>query len=743
TAKECINVYANQLRAVVGEKQFKGSYQQIFLEHIDLVSDWLAGESLIFPSDEALALLTYDGLRAGLNGTQFKANQTQSSEERKADYLAELGINTQPFDALAVKAQEITVILRRNLTETMRAELDSQLEQINAWSFDNLISHLANALKSDQSVKLINELRQRFQAALIDEFQDTDNNQWHIFSSIFAAESHYLLMVGDPKQAIYKFRGADIYSYLNAQSQAQHRYTLANSWRSHPNLVAAVNCLFKKQNAFLLPNIDFLSSEPALTEQDGALIQFGTACHPMVLWQLPESDGKLGHWQSGNAAQIIQIAVVNEIVDLLSGDYTITIEKDATSRKVLPQDIAILVRNNEQAREYQQILRSAAVPSVLNSTESVYKSDEASHLFTLLEAVAHPGDINFLGQALALGWFGYDGQGLYQLLNNETEIDNYLSRFLGYYQLWQQKGVMAMMQSLLQQEAIVTVIAKSDKAERCLTNMHHTLELLQHAVIEQRLGIHKTISWLKTTIAAAKDRPTSSEHQQLRMESDADAVTIITMHRAKGLEYPIVFCPYLWQSGRNINKKNPLVQCHLPDAINKQTNRLIVDLGSSDIERHQVQAQFEDQAEAIRLAYVALTRAKYRCYVAWANVRSEEKPNESALAWLLDFDEASFSEQQTTLQTLTAANGNAFSYRLLEIGESINRRYSLLDRPIQLSARSRRRPVYTNWQMSSYSALSSLGLSEAPEMPIDKAGETDNQVAVAENVLPAGAQTGN
>lgn len=726
-------------------KSFKASYQDIFTGHCSELGEWLQGNTLHFPSSEALSILTYNGLLDGLNGTQFRSNKTQTGDERKAEFLASLQLDTKPFDDLAAKTQEITVALRRSLLEILRVELDKQLEQINLWSFDNLITHLAKALQGERSLQLINELRQRFNATLIDEFQDTDNNQWHIFSSIFAADSHYLVLVGDPKQAIYKFRGADIYSYLEAQNQAQHRYTLRQNWRSHPHLVTGVNRLFQREQAFLLPDIAFNPTQAARSEDDGTLHHNGKAVAPMMLWQLPESGSKTGFWQSNrsDAATAIRIAVANEIIELLNGDYALQFQPDTKSRKLQPQDIAILVRANKHAREYQETLRLAGVPSVLNSTESVFASEEAGHLYTLLQAIAHPGDFSLLGQALALGWFGYDGQLLYQTLNNESEMDNILARFLGYYQTWQQAGVMTMMQALLRHEKVATVLSKSMLAERRLTNLQHMLELLQQAVIDECLGIHKTLNWLKAAITKAQDNIGISENQQLRLESDADAVKIITMHRAKGLEYPVVFCPYLWQGGHRNNSKNPLVVCHLPEKDGVTTNRLIVDLGSAELEKHHTQAQYEEHAEDLRLAYVALTRAKYRCYVAWANVRSEEKANDSALAWLLDFAEQDFSGQQAVLHVLQQQDEQAFAYRLLEVSVTITGSYQQSKTRETLLAKKRRRSLYTDWQMSSYTALSALSLSETPELPEDKAREGQVQINNIIDVLPTGAHTGN
>lgn len=723
--------------------QFKTSYQAQFIEHIGSLEAWLNGDTWQFPNDNAFDLLTYDGLFDGLNGIQFKANKNQGANERKAGFLQTLAIDSHPFDELAAKAKEIPVLLRRNLLETLRSELDKQLEQLNVWSFDNLISHLSNALHNEDAQNLIDELRQRFQAVLIDEFQDTDSKQWHIFSSLFAVASHYLMLVGDPKQAIYKFRGADIYAYLEAQTQAEQHYTLEKNWRSHPQLVTAVNRLFQREHAFLLPDIAFHPVQPALTETDGTLTYRDSACSPLMLWQLPESGSKSGYWQANrnDAATAIRKAVADEIVGLLNGNYNL----QPQNRPLLPQDIAILVRTNQQARDYQDALREAGVPSVLNSTESVFASDEAVDLAILLQAIAHPGDPALLGQALALNWFGYDGQTLYHVLNNEAEIDNIASRFAGYHHLWQQSGVMAMMQSLLDQEKIVKTLSNSALAERRITNLQHCLELLQQAVIDQHLGIHKTINWLKAEITKAQAKSGTADGRQLRLESDADAVKIITMHRAKGLEYPVVFCPYLWQSNHRENSKNPFIQCHIANEAG-QANSLTVDLGSGRLDRHLAQAKFEEQAEDIRLAYVALTRAKYRCYVAWANVRTEEKPNESPLSWLLDFGRLDFASQQAVLQSLEAENGNAFAYKLLDLSDSNNTQYKHDKSAVMLKAKQRQRSICTDWQMSSYtalSALSALSLSAATELPVDKADEIYEFSDYQADPLPAGAHSGN
>ena len=740
-AKAELEYSAKYLLERFSEQKFKISYTGAFERHCHALKDWLEGHTTQIPDNEAFLLLTGNGLKEALNGIKFKANKIHTSEQRKADYLAELKVNTAPFDALAKAFENMTLFFRRALLETLRMELDKRLQQLNVMSFDNLITQLADALQGENGNRLIIELRQRFEVALIDEFQDTDDSQWFIFSSVFAASSQYLYLIGDPKQAIYKFRGADIYSYLDAQKSAESKFTLEKNWRSHPHLVDAVNALFQRERALLLEDLVFHNLQPAKKPGDGELHYEGQAIPPMMLWQLPESDSKTGCWRPDRkeAATAICIAVVNEVIDLLTAEYTL----QPDNRNLQPKDIAILVRTNSQAREYQSALRSAGVPSVINSTESVFASLEAADLYVLLQAIANPGDLGLLKQALTLSWFDLDGQAFYRLINNETAMDGWMNRFLRYFQDWQHTGLLAMMQGLLVQEKIRERLSRVLLAERRLTNLYHLIELVQQAAVDAHLGINKTLDWLKTAINKAARDKNSSENQQLRLESDDDAVRIVTMHRSKGLEYSVVFCPCLWESNNRLNNECSLIKCHIPGQGGESGGRMIVDLGSEDFELHRAQALKEALAEDLRVFYVAVTRAKYRCYLAWADARFENTAKNSAVAWLLDFADADFGRQQALLQAFKDQAPQAFDYQLLAVPGEIKGDYQKTVTQSEFHAKKRKRSLHTHWQMSSYTALSALSLDEAPELPEDKAMERLEMFEQMPMDLPRGSHTGN
>ena len=738
-ADHCLHPLLHALQYAFQGGLFNDSYIRTVAENSDVLIAWLADPNSPLTD---FSWLTSQGLMAGLNGRKFMVSKSKPlpSVQQKQQYLLQCGLDGGPFDALAAALQELQVLFRCKLLQTLNAELDIALQQNNVLSFDDLISRLYQALSGPKADLLISELQQRFAVALIDEFQDTDHQQWRIFSRIFATPEHYLYLIGDPKQAIYKFRGADIYSYFAAQEQASQRYTLLQNWRSNPDLVAGVNRLFQRQQPFFLPKLEFNPVQAAHNALDG-WIEGGA---PLVLWQLDKHPGNLEHWTAGKASAALRDAVVNEMLALL-GKAVLHHGKQG-SRVVQPKDIAVLVRSNSQAVEYQQALNAVGIPAVINSKQSVFTAPQAMELYTVLQAIAQPGHIPALKQALTVSWFNLDGQQFYSLSEDEAELDAWLSRFQDYFQLWQERGLLTMLQTLLQQELVEVHLCTQVQAERALTNLHHIIERLQQAAIDEHLTINKTLDWLHFAILhAAQD---SSEDRQLRLESDEDAVKIVTLHSSKGLEYPLVFCLSLWQRNDRLKNEKNLIQCH-------ENGEMIADLGSERFSERRDIALSEELAEDLRLLYVAVTRAQYRCYIAWADVRSKEQANDSALAYLLEFADGDFAAQQKTLKALLAEQPQSFAYQLLPVESVVSGHYQRPDFGCSLSYRRQSRSLKTHWQMSSYTALSALSLHDAPELPEDKAEEiaaVDIVGALVEEALelesvaealPRGAQMGN
>jgi len=372
----------------------------------------------------------------------------------------------------------------------------------------------------------------------------------------------------------------------------------------------------------------------------------------------------------------------------------------------------------------------------LNSKQSVFASIQAFELYHVLRAVAGAGQIDLLKQALATPWFGLDGQQLYRLSQDEAELDAWVSRFQDYLQCWRNQGLLATVQQLLRRERIEQHLSAQPQAERVLTNIHHLAERLQQAAIDEHLAINKTLDWLRRAIQqAAQD---SSEDRQLRLESDEDAVKIVTLHSSKGLEYPLVFCPDLWRRSDRLKTETALVQCH-------EHGTMVADLGSAQFGERRDQALFEELAEDLRLFYVALTRAKYRCYLNWADVRTKERANDSAMAYLFEFADCDFAGQQRVLQQLASGEPDLFEYRLLPAeaaGEPAELPADRRAADLPLAHRRQTRSLHSIWQMSSYTALAALSLEQTPELPADKAEESHGQPA-GDEALPRGAHTGN
>ena len=731
--REMITAAAQQLTVILpilqsafADGKFKDSFVAAFPANSLALAEWLANPDT---AGADFSWLTSTGLADSLNGRKFMAgkNKALSSAEQKQQYLHDMSLYWPLFDQMQDALQQLQVAFRRNLLEYLREELDKALQQNNTVSFDQLISRLSAALTGAKGQLLRSELQQRFGAALIDEFQDTDHQQWRIFSQVFTPP-HYLYLIGDPKQAIYKFRGADIFTYFAARNQAQHHYTLLHNWRSHPHLVTAVNSLFTRAEPFLFSELPFFAVKAGRNAADGHLQQ--TA--PLVLWQLDQNPGNLPHWTSGKAGHQICQAVVNEILELLDTGVQLQIQQE--SRPLLPKDMAVLVRSNAQAAAYRDALQQAGIPVVLNSKQSVFGSEQALDVYTVLLAVAQPGHIPLLKQALLVSWFNLDGQALVRQINDEIALDGWISRFQDYNRLWQQQGLLAMWLSLQEVEQIDAQLSSHHQAERALTNLYHIMECLQQASVDEHLTINKTLDWLRQAIQSAELN--GQEALQLRLESDEDAVHIVTLHSAKGLEYPVVFCPNLWQPRSvRLNNQQEIILCH-------ENREMIADLGSENFSERRLQAQHEELAEDLRLFYVALTRAKYRCYLAWADVRSKDKANDSAMAYLFEFADANFAAQQQILQNFSRGLPQSFQYRLLAAENFTESRRQTAAKAASLNYRHRRRSLFTDWQMSSYTALSALSLADAPELPPDKSAEPIDDEAEAGG-LPKGAQTGN
>ncbi|HSV95595.1 MAG TPA: exodeoxyribonuclease V subunit beta [Spirochaetota bacterium] len=494
------------------------------------------------------------------------------------------------------------VSLKKEFLAYVQSELARRKELRAVRSFDDLIRGMHEALQRGGGPALARLVRRRYAAALIDEFQDTDPVQYSIFTTIFGWGESLLYLIGDPKQAIYGFRGADIFAYMRAAASAGTKATMDVNRRSAPELIGAVNAIFSRvRDPFVFPEIGF-TPVSAAAGQEG---KGGDDSPGMRIWFIPSSlaavEGRAVSKE--RAGEVTVAAIAAETVELVS------------SGLYAPGDIAVLVRTRHQAREVQESLRSVGIPSVLYGTESVFASIEALEVLHILRAVNDPGSARLLRAALATDIIGLTGDDIARLSIDDNAWEKEIERFFGYHETWERHGFMRMFHSLLRGERVHGRLLRRPDGERVMTNVFHLAELLHHAQREERMGGDGIIKWLSGSIDGS-DEPNGADEHQLRLETDENAVTLITMHRSKGLEFPVVFCPFTWDT-RDIG--DPFLY-HDP----ARGNRPVFNIGQAGDENGggRAAASREQLAENLRLFYVAVTRAKRRCYLVWGRINN-------------------------------------------------------------------------------------------------------------------------
>ena len=494
---------------------------------------------------------------------------------------------------------EFRIALRAEFFTYARAELRKRKAAQNVFSYDDLLTRLHEALAARAGAELAAAIRTTYGAALIDEFQDTDPVQYSIFDRIYRGSDAPIAFIGDPKQAIYAFRGADVFTYLGAAANASQKFTLSTNWRSESGLIAAVNTIFDRERPFLLDEIEFEPVAPSRRADDDVLLVGGKQEPPFHLW-LAEKDGDVPE----------QVAA--QIVTLLRSRATIG------GKPLEPRHIAVLTSTNGQAAQMQDALRARRVPSVLYSSANVFLTEEARELRDVLAAVAQPSYDKFVRAALCTDALGRTANDLDAFAHDDTAWETELLRFQKHYEIWRERGFIQMLRQLAVEHGVRRRLLSYPDGERRLTNFLHLAELLHGGCVEHQLGMNGVLKWLGQQMQG-KQFAEREEHE-LRLESDEKAVRIITVHKSKGLEFDVTFCPFVWWSGRTRRT------FHDPAADNELTLDLV------DPESHKPRQEEEARAEQLRQFYVALTRAKHRCTIVW---RAPAKEDKSAPAYLL------------------------------------------------------------------------------------------------------------
>jgi len=611
----------------------------------------------------------------------------KSHKARVAEFIADLQPPFQLITQLNELSSQLPIAFKLELLKSYSADLESRLDSKNMMGYDDLIKRLADALTQEGS-SLVKEVGNKYRVALIDEFQDTDAEQWSIFSTLFLDSDHYLYLIGDPKQSIYRFRGADIHAYLRAKSECSYHYTLTTNWRSTPLMVEAVNTIFTmRDDPFQLTGLDFNKVSAGKSEE--------WRSPPLLWWELAPQDGGKP-WNIEYSEPLIRNNIVSEIVSLLNGEG------------VKAQDIAILVDTNWHANEYKDALALADVPSITNTKSSVFQSREAKELWRVMVALEQPRDLRLAKQALSVSWFGLDGESLVNSKSWDLVLERWLTIAHDLSLRWQNSSFIAVLYDLLQEYAVVDKLSIHLDAERRITNIMQLLELMQQEVLEQHLSIKQTVSFLALKITDSSANRAGGESDELRLERDAEAVQIVTMHSSKGLQYKIVFCPFLWKHKLNRDK---VVKVH-------SAAGTLIDLGSDLLDERKKKAQIELDLEALRIAYVAVTRAESRCYLVVGDGLKDF--HKSALGKLLNG------------QALPV--GEPFQHKYLKVATSAVLHTSNDDKKEFIPVIFARNEVDVSYRMTSFSGLDRDRV----------AGVVSKQSIIKEKaLLPKGAHFGN
>ncbi len=550
-------------------------------------------------------------------------------ERRVAHEIARVAV-ANPVTPLEPDAGDSTPGRQRRLAESVRREVARRLHDRNLLTYDDLLTRLQDTLADpERGEAACRLLRHRYQVVLVDEFQDTDPVQWEVVRRAFGAGPSTLVLIGDPKQAIYAFRGADVYAYLDAARRARHRYTLSENWRSDAGLLAAYDALLNPLHVGH-PEIPYRPvAATAAHQRPGLLGAPGTAS--LRFRVLYSGDGLVRRTSRGaqkdSALEWVAGDLAADVVALLQSPAQIVEwrgEEEVSSRPLSPGDVAALVRTNRQAGLVQAALRAAGVPAVIGGTESVFGSPSAPDWLRLLEALEQPAS---RPRAVAVALTPFIGMTADDVAGaDEATWEVLHARLHRWAALLRQRGVATATRAIMATEGLPARILLQPTGERDLTDLGHIAELLHTEAAAGQLGAPALRAWLARRIDEAGAETADAEDRSRRLDSDADAVQVLTIHRAKGLEFPVVYCPYLWDSGAALRKGRPVV-FHDPVADNRRT----LDVGVADSTRsyleHFSAAHDEQRGEDLRLLYVALTRARHRVVVWWVRAyESQHSP---------------------------------------------------------------------------------------------------------------------
>ncbi|WP_457913689.1 exodeoxyribonuclease V subunit beta [Candidatus Gillettellia adelgis] len=599
------------------------------------------------------------------------------------------------------------LVIAHALSE-VRYSIQQKKRQRAECGFDDLLNQMDIALQSTAGKKLAQAIRQDYPVAIIDEFQDTDPLQYRIFQKLYVGQPHCgLLLIGDPKQAIYAFRGADIFTYMRARSELNAHYTLDTNWRSSPAMIASVNTLFGQlKQPFIFSQIPF--TKVSATKKNQAMIfELQNTSQPAIqFWLQPGAGVSVNDYQN-LTAKVCASQICKWLNAGQEGQAWLHSSKKCR-KPVQASNITVLVRNRNEAAIVRNALSAVSIPSVyLSNHTSIFDTSEAKDLLWLLRAVLAPKEAHTLRSAMATRLIGLDTLTLANINENKIAWDGIVRQFDTYRTFWEKFGILPMLHEVIKEHHIPEKMLSDPDGNQRLTNVLHLGELLQEASA-QFDSAPVLVRWMTKQITQPN---LASDNHQLRLNSDQHCIKVITIHKSKGLEFDLIWLPFI----SNFRKK-PQALYH-----DRYTFQALLDLNIN--KEHLVLSEEERLAEDMRLLYVALTRSVYHSSIGIAPLihgtrkkRGVTDLHHSALGYLVQRGKAGDAVYlHKRLQTL--ATGNIMLSQIAMINQHTWQPQKTNSQ--KLAARYFTRPIEDCWRVTSYTDLQRCSKDISRDLPLE------------------------
>ncbi|MBD3947586.1 UvrD-helicase domain-containing protein [Nocardioides ganghwensis] len=699
---------------------------QLVLRSLGVAGDTDAAATLV-EDLEQLTTETVDDLYLARFGQEEKPPWTRAAAlELARTVVGDPRAVVEPAAALTASPDSAAAMRVRFATEVLE-EVERRKRRLGILSYDDLLSQLADALE-DTTAAARRRMQHRWKFVLIDEFQDTDPVQWQVFQRAFS-ETTTMVLIGDPKQAIYAFRGGDIVTYLQASETATTVQTLGVNWRSDGPLLDSVHAVLRGARL----GDERIVVHPVQAHRTSSRLQGAGAPFRLrvvrraELGKGPRSKPPVALWR-------------DHVITDTAHDVRRLIESRPTfdGRELRPGDIAVLAARRNELDAVQHALAQVGVPSVVNAGGSVFHTPAAGEWVALLEALEQPHRADRVRAAALTSFFGHTAASLDA--GGDDLTDRLADRVRQLADVFTERGVAAVVEVAAAEGLTARVLARVG-GERTLTDLRHIGESLLRVSTEERLGLVGLLAWLREQVA--DDKLEVASERTRRLDSDAEAVQLVTIHGSKGLQYPVVYLPTLWN---RYTGREPVVPLYHDD-----DGQRCRDVGGPSAFRREAVARHwrEDAGESLRLLYVAMTRAQSQV-VAWYAAAERNTPDSPLHRVLFGrrpgmapVPDSQALVDEDRLTTILAAWQDAGGPSV-ELATLVPPDPTPLQRSTEdLAVRAFTRSVDTAWRRTSYSSLSAASASHAAAASLSEPEDVpdEDSTVSAEDLGDAAAAT--